>query len=137
MAVIGVGVDLVDVGSFAEQLDVPGSRFTSSAFTVGERTDAAGAPERLAARWAAKEAFVKAWAGSRLGRAAALPTWSPDAVEVALDAEGRPGLVLRGALADALADLHPGGVTAHVSLSHDGGVAAAVVVLDAAGEPAP
>ena len=53
MTVHGVGVDLVHVPSFADQLDQPGSEF-GDVFTPGERRDANGrstdAARHLAAR---------------------------------------------------------------------------------------
>ena len=68
----GVGVDVVGVTAFAAQLDEPGTRF-ARVFTPGERRTARGRgrsasqeAQSLAARWAAKEAVLKA-AGTGLG----------------------------------------------------------------------
>src|SRR5581483_12009915 len=61
--VVGVGLDVVDVASFAEQLALPGSRFAGF-FRTGERAEIAargGGVVHWAARWAAKEALIKAW----------------------------------------------------------------------------
>lgn len=127
-AVLGVGVDLVHVPSFAAQLDQAGSRFASTVFTAGERRDVAARgdhPRHWAARWAAREALVKAWSAALYG---APPVVGEEEalrlVEVACDAWGRPRLVLHGAVRDALPD-----VRAHLSLSHDGDHAIAFVVL--------
>lgn len=142
MSVVGIGLDVVDVHAFAQQLAVPGTRFTVAAFRASERADVGpiGAPgavepaaaRRLAARFAAKEAFVKAWSSSRYGRTPALGEWAPSEVEVVGDVHGRPSLALHGAIASAVHTLLGERWTAHLSLSHDGPVAAAVVVLEAA-----
>ena len=63
MSIVGVGIDLVSITDFAEQVDQPGTVFAET-FTPGERRDAAdkssSAARHLAARWAAKEAVIKA-----------------------------------------------------------------------------
>lgn len=130
-AVLGVGVDLVHVPSFVAQLGQPGTRF-AEVFTPGERRDAAersavhgGGPGRhLAARWAAKEAFVKAWSAMLFGEP---PVTGDDAlrqVEVVCDAWGRPRLRLLGDVAGLLPDVRP-----HLSLTHDGDHALAYLLL--------
>lgn len=136
MTILGVGVDLVHVPSFADQLELPGSRF-AGVFTPGERRDARdrdpslrGGPARhLAARWAAKEAVVKAWSDSLHGSP---PVTGDDVwhlVEVVTDAWGRPRIRLHGEVAGLLrGDLH-------VSLSHDGDYATAYAVLSGPGQP--
>jgi len=142
MSVLGVGIDVVHVPDFAEQLATPGTRLLAEAFTAGERADVADRPgsdrsevERLAARYAAKEAFVKAWAGARFGCPPSLPTWAPREVEVVHDVHGRPALALRGEVAQVVRRQLGDGWRAHVSLSHDGPTAAAVVVLDGPDQP--
>ena len=76
MAIVGVGIDLVSIPDFAEQVDQPGTVFAET-FTPGERRDAAdkssSAARHLAARWAAKEAVIKAWSGSRFSKRPVLP----------------------------------------------------------------
>jgi len=58
-SVIGVGIDAVDVARFARVLGRrPG--FEERVFTLLERSTCGGAPGRLAARFAAKEATMKA-----------------------------------------------------------------------------
>lgn len=138
MSVLGTGIDVVDVEAFRVQLADPASGFVASTFTGDEQRDAqrpAGDPAaRLAARFAAKEAFVKAWSGARLGRPPAVPVVDAREIEVRLDPWGRPSLLLRGAVRHALLELGTDGEppVAHVSLSHDGAVATAVVVLSTA-----
>ncbi|MGB3698630.1 MAG: holo-ACP synthase [Gordonia sp. (in: high G+C Gram-positive bacteria)] len=128
MTVVGVGIDLVSVPDFAEQLRTPGSSFGAT-FTVGERRDAAertGDDARhLAARWAAREAVIKAWSSSRFGAAPLLPESAVHDVEVQTDNHGRPRIRLHGDIAQALA-----GLDIHVSLTHDGDMAAAVAILE-------
>jgi holo-[acyl-carrier protein] synthase len=74
----------------------------------------------LAARFAAKEALAKA-----MGAPAGLH-WVD--CEVTTDATGRPSLVWSGSVAARATEL--GVLQAHVSLSHDAGIASAVVVLE-------
>ncbi|WIK64413.1 holo-ACP synthase [Gleimia hominis] len=67
--VLGHGIDLVFVPDFAEQLHQPGSVF-AKVFTDREWGRAQRRPDpvaSLAARWAAKEAVVKAWSSALFG----------------------------------------------------------------------
>jgi holo-[acyl-carrier protein] synthase len=148
--ILGLGLDVVDVEAFAAQLADPASGFVEATFRPGERrrgaapgpsgtagraAGAAGAPrwaQHLAGRFAAKEALVKAWSVARRGQPPALAQVDLRDVEVVDDGFGRPGLRLHGPVRAAVAGLAPGAtVTAHVSISHDGPTAAAVVILEA------
>ena len=125
-SVVGVGVDLVHVPSFVDQLALPGTRF-ERAFTPGERADArdsADADASLAARWAAKEATIKAWSASLFGSPPVVDEHVHRWIEVVRDAWDRPSLRLHGHVADHLA-----GHALAVSLSHDADYATAYVVL--------
>jgi holo-[acyl-carrier protein] synthase len=120
--IIGVGIDVVPVERFAESLvRTPGLR--DRLFTEAEQHTPSGAArtgESLAARFAAKEALAKA-----LGAPGDL-RWHD--AEVTVGAHGRPHLEVRGTVAGRAAQL---GVTGwHISLSHDGGIASAVVVAE-------
>lgn len=130
MGVAGVGFDLVAVTEFEEQLGRPGTTMLTS-FTPGERRDAntrSSRPGRhFAARWAAKEALIKAWSASLFGHPPVLPEGIHRDIEVVSDAWGRPGIRLHGAVAEHLA-----GMSIHVSLTHDGDMAGAFVVLEEA-----
>lgn len=126
-----VGIDLVAVAEFGAQLSV-GSAFAERTFTAGELRDAAGpagAAQHLAARFAAKEAFVKAFSAARPGHAPVLAHMDWREVEVRSDGWGRPLLRLHGELADAVRSAL-GPVRLHVSLTHEPAMAAAVVVLE-------
>ena len=122
-----IGVDLVDVPGFAEQVGDTASGFVAHTFTPGEQRAAKGDPRRLAARFAAKEAFVKAWSSSRYGQPPLLAAIDLREIEVVDDGHGRPGLRLHGAVADAA-----GPLATHLSMSHDGAAAIAFVMLERA-----
>ena len=115
--IIGVGIDVCDVDRFAEAITRrPGLVARLFTEAEGERPIAS-----LAARFAAKEALAKA-----LGAPSGL-AWRD--AEVITDDHGRPSLLMRGTVAERAAEL--GVVTVHVSLSHDAGIASAVVVCEA------
>jgi holo-[acyl-carrier protein] synthase len=125
---VGVGIDAVDVQRFRRLLDRrPG--FAGRFFTAGERADADRGPdpaESLAARFAAKEAVMKAL-GTGLGG------FALSDVEVQrAGGEGptrnAPSLVLHGGAA-LLADARGAGPF-HLSLTHTADVAIAFVVAE-------
>ena len=140
MTTLAVGLDIVTTTTFADQLADRASAFVDATFTAREQRDAR-APEairvqRLAARFAAKEAFVKAWSGARAGRPPQLETIDLREIEVVDDGHGRPALRLHGEVARALEQLAAelgvaAALRAHLSLSHDPPTAAAVVLLSA------
>ena len=129
MTVVGIGVDLVHVPTFADQLDTPGTRFVT-AFSPGERSDVRDRPSdparHLAARWAAKEAVIKAWSASLFGSPPVMDEHVHHLIEVVTDAWGRPRVRLHGEVAE-----HLDGHALEVSLSHDGDYAIAYVILTA------
>ena len=114
--IIGLGTDLVEIARLEAALErTPTLR--ERVFTPAEATLPS---ESLAARFAAKEALAKA-----LGAPGDL-LWHD--AEVTVGEHGRPHLEVRGSVAGRAAQL---GVSAwHVSLSHDGGIASAVVVAE-------
>ncbi|MBC8291592.1 MAG: holo-ACP synthase [Proteobacteria bacterium] len=131
MALLGTGVDLVDV----ERLRVilangrRGERFKQRVFTPGERSysDGCSCPEQAyAARFAAKEALLKAL-GSCGGPAWGFP-WQD--IDVVHSPAGAPCLQLSGRVAQVARDLGVGSV--HLSLAHERAMAVATVVLEAA-----
>ena len=116
MAVVGVGIDVVDVARFLATLErAPGLR--ERLFTEPER-DMPGAS--LAARFAAKEAIANA-----LG---APGDQHRHDCTVRRVIGGPPEVEVTGTVAARAADL---GVTRfHVSISHDAGIASAMVVAE-------
>ena len=121
MAVVGLGLDVCSVERLKRILEGPrGDRFIGRVFTDAEqalcraRADSAAA---FAGRFAAKEALVKALGAPKGVR------WRD--MEVSR-ADGAPFFKLSGV---AEAELRRRGWTAMLSLTHDAGVAAAVVVL--------
>ena len=118
--IAGVGVDAVDVGRFGAVLDRRPTVATRL-FTAAERRDGAGDVQRLAARFAAKEATMKAL-GSGIGAIA----WHD--VEVVRAKSGAPSLVLTSSAAAAA---RRRGVSHwHVSLTHTTAVAVAMLVAE-------
>ncbi|MCW2764045.1 MAG: acpS [Nocardioides sp.] len=116
MAVIGVGIDVVDIQRFGESLDrTPSLR--DRLFTADEATRPLAS---LAARFAAKEAMAKA-----LGAPTGM-SWHD--AEVISEGSGRPLLTIRGSVLARADEL--GVRSVHLSLSHDAGIASAVVVLE-------
>jgi holo-[acyl-carrier protein] synthase len=125
----GIGTDIVEVGRLERESARQGAGFLSGLFTAGEIDYCEGRRRRFesyAARFAAKEAFLKALGtGGRDGI-----SWQE--IEVVRDARGRPGLVLTG---HALEAVRLRGVsTVFVSLSHSRELATAVAVLEGNGE---
>lgn len=118
---IGIGVDLVELDRFRRAL-ARTPTLADRLFTEGELAYAAqrdDPTERLAVRFAAKEAVMKAM-GVGLG---AFPLHE---VEVVRADSGQPSLALRGAAADVAADC---GVTRWLlTLTHTERVAQAIAV---------
>ena len=120
--IIGVGVDLVDVPRFERTLERT-PRLVERLFAVGERSLR---PRSLAARYAAKEALIKALGGSDGVH------WTD--IEVTSEASGKPVFVFSGTTAEVLAERGITGV--HLSLTHDAGLAIAYVVVESDGSVA-
>jgi len=116
--IVGLGIDVVAIDRFIEALDSPG--FLERVFTPAERRIGHAS---LAARWAAKEALAKA-----LGAPGGL-SWQD--AEVTRADDGAPILTITGTVAARAAEL---GVTRiFLSMSHDAGVASAIVVAEGDG----
>lgn len=114
--IIGVGIDVVDVARFLQTLERT-PRLRARLFTEDEQRLQ---PASLAARFAAKEALAKA-----LGAPVGL-RWRD--AEVHRGTDGRPHLRMQGTVAARAESL--GARRTHVSLSHDAGIASAVVVVE-------
>ena len=116
MTIVGVGIDVVDVARF-ERVLARTPRLADRLFTPDERARPIAS---LAARFAAKEAVAKA-----LGAPGGL-RWRD--AEVVSGERGRPRLRVHGGVAE---EAEAQGIrTWHLSLSHDGGLATAVVVAE-------
>jgi len=124
--VIGLGIDMVDVSRLEEALARHPERATDRLFTLEELADCKGRPNSaqcLAGRFAAKEAFLKALGtGMRDGI-----SWRH--ISVRNGPMGQPELVATHVAAEKLSELK--GTAVHVSITHDAGIAAAVVVIEA------
>ncbi|HLU27375.1 MAG TPA: holo-ACP synthase [Glycomyces sp.] len=122
--IVAVGIDVVAVDRFERVLERTPT-VAEKLFTEAERSTPDGRRRRtesLAARFAAKEAVAKA-----LGAPGGMH-WAD--CEVLSSADGRPSLAITGTVAEAAAQR---GVSRwHVSLSHDGGIATAVVIAETA-----
>ena len=125
VGVLETGVDLVEIPRVERLVRRYGERFRARVYTDQEWTDCAGRAESLAARFAAKEATIKA-----LGSPAALHE-----IEVVRRPGSRPRIRLRGRAARVARELGVRQLT--LSLSHGQEHAVAVVVLVRAGDPPP
>jgi holo-[acyl-carrier protein] synthase len=120
--IIGVGLDVCSIERMRRALERHGDRFFSRICSESERQDLAGRDiaTALAGRFAVKEAFAKALDGA--------PGVGWHEVEVRRTESGRPRLELRG---NALGLARTNGVERwHVTITHDAGIAAAVVILE-------
>jgi holo-[acyl-carrier protein] synthase len=116
---VRVGADVVSVGAIEASVNEFGERFIRRVFSSHEIESANGSPERLAARFAAKEAAIKAFDLAEIG-----VDWRN--IEVRSDTNGRPTLCLYGNVARRASEL--GTLHTAVSLSHEGNAAFALVV---------
>lgn len=114
--IIGIGVDTVDIARFERQLErTPALR--SRLFTAAERELST---QSLAARFAAKEALIKAIGGSgSLG-------WHD--IEIVRSEDRDPSFADTAELSRELAVR--GATRSHLSFTHDAGVATAFVILE-------
>lgn len=114
--IIGVGIDVVDIARFERTLE----RTPAMRERLFVESESAGLMRSLAARFAAKEAFAKA-----LGAPVGL-RWHDATVRSGPD--GRPHLDYTGSVAARVTEL---GITSvHLSLSHDAGIASALVICE-------
>jgi holo-[acyl-carrier protein] synthase len=114
--IVGIGVDLVDIARFEKTIERT-PRLLERLFTPSERLRA---PRSLAARYAAKEALIKALGGSDGVH------WTE--IEITPEASGRPWFTLTGSTAAVLVER---GITSvHLSMSHDAGFATAYVIAE-------
>ena len=130
--ILGIGTDIISVQRVAELCDKHGRHFMDRVFTPGEQEAAGkgpGAAQKLAARFAAKEAVMKAL-GTGWTRGVTFRQ-----IEVVREASGRPTIRLSGE-AEAIARAM-GATAVHLSLSHEREHAVAFVVMEGASPPDP
>jgi holo-[acyl-carrier protein] synthase len=123
--ILGIGVDLAEASRFERMLVEYGSRFAERILASSERSayrQSARPIWFLANRFAAKEALSKA-----LGTGLRFPV-TLHAISVESDAAGKPEFRFHGALPGYLAER--GVVRCHLSLSHEGNLACAMVVVE-------
>ncbi|HEY0462217.1 MAG TPA: holo-ACP synthase [Pyrinomonadaceae bacterium] len=124
--IVSIGIDIVEVYRIAETIQRT-PRFVERVFTAKERVycDAKGAAsaQSYAARFAAKEAFLKALKTGWRGRI----TWQD--MEILNDSQGVPAMEIKGEARILLENL--GANKIHLSLSHTTDHAVAQVILEA------
>lgn len=123
--IVGTGVDIAEIARFQRFVEDGNEPLLRRLFTQGERAycePKRNCAQHYALRFAAKEAFVKALGtGLRDGI-----TWLD--MEVVNDPLGKPSLHLTGRAAELCSQR---GITVcHLALSHDAGMALAMVVLE-------
>jgi holo-[acyl-carrier protein] synthase len=123
--IVSIGIDIVEVYRISETISRT-PRFVERVFTISERTyceaKGAAAPQSFAARFAAKEACLKAlqtgWRGGI--------TWHD--IEIISNDNGVPSLEIQGEAKKILENL--GANRVHLSMSHTTDHAIAQVVLE-------
>lgn len=121
--IIGIGIDLCDIARVAESIKNPTflSRYFSADESVYILSRGAGSAASAAGCFAAKEAFLKAIGTGLNG----VPLKD---VAVTHDSLGAPRYCITGAAEERFRRL--GGAKLHLSLTHDGGMAAAVAIIE-------
>ena len=125
MPVRGIGIDVCKVERISESLQRFGERMERRLFTPDELAYCRGFKDpmpHLAARFAAKEAASKALGTGMSGGVG----WTQ--IEVVQPGGRKPTLRLTGAALERFTAM--GATASHVSLSHDGGLGVACVVLE-------
>jgi holo-[acyl-carrier protein] synthase len=123
--IVGTGIDIAEVDRIAQTIARFGGRFKERVFTADEIRyceSKANKTERYAARFAAKEAAMKA-IGTGWSRGV---TWRD--FEVKRLPGGRPTIVFHGKAGEIFAKL--GGVRAHLSITHTVDSAMAYVIIE-------
>jgi holo-[acyl-carrier protein] synthase len=116
---ISVGVDIIEISRVAATVDRFGDRFLQRIFTAGEIAYCRGRAPQLAARFAAKEAVMKA-----LGTGTRGVGWQE--VEVTRKRTGEPGIELHGRAAERAKKLGIDRIALSISHSREYAVASVV-----------
>ena len=109
-----IGIDMLEVARLEKAMARSGDGFLKKAFTTRELRLAGGDAERLAGRWAAKEAIIKCFDGTGM----CLPRRK---IEVLSAPSGAPVARLIGAAP---------GTSVQVTITHHGGMAVAAAELE-------
>ena len=123
--IVGIGVDIVDVGRVKDLLERYRERFVRRVFTEAEARYAGRSvreAERLAGRFAVKEAVLKAFG---TGKSQGI-LWRD--VETVRGAMGKPEVKLYNKANNYMKKIK--GKRIHVSITHDGGKAVAFVIIE-------
>ena len=121
--ILGVGIDIVEIKEIDESIQ--SEAFTRKVFTSPETQSVEryrNRAEHLAGKFAVKEAFMKA-----IGAGIRQEIWFTQ-IEVLNDESGKPQVQVKGEAEKRLEEL--GAERIHVSISHSGGMAVAVVILE-------
>ena len=110
-----IGVDTLGIERMALALRRSGESFLAKSFTAGEIEYCGGVAEKLAGRWAAKEAVIKCFDGTGI-------CFPRRRIEILPAESGAPRVNLLGG------DAH--GAAVQVSITHQAGIAIATAVLD-------
>jgi holo-[acyl-carrier protein] synthase len=127
LGIVGIGIDVVDIARVQKLLDRYGARFLTRVFTEAEARyamESATPAERLAGRFAVKEAVLKAFG---TGKSQGI-LWRD--VETVRGPRGKPVVHLHGQAVRWAK--WKGGGTIHVSIAHDAGKAMGFVILESA-----
>lgn len=118
--ILGIGTDICAVSRIEKAMENP--RFTERIFSPGEREHiAARGAQTAAGLFAAKEAVAKALGTGFQG-------FCPWDIEIVWDETGRPLPLLKKGALDRFRRM--GGESAHLSISHDGGMAVAFAIIE-------
>ena len=121
--ILGIGIDLVVINEIEESIQ--SESFVHKVFTPAEMQAVEryrNKAEHLAGKFAVKEAFMKA-----IGAGIRQEVWFTQ-IEVLSDESGKPQVQVRGEAGKRLEAV--GAKQVHVSISHAGGMAVAVVILE-------
>ena len=121
--ILGIGIDISDIDKIAKSID--SEAFQRKAFTSAELKSCGeikNSAECFAGKFAAKEALMKA-----LGVGIRQEVWFTQ-IEVLNDESGKPYINVSGEAERRLQQ--SGAKHVHVSISHSGGMAVAVVILE-------
>ena len=130
--ILGIGTDIAKTEFWHKALNDPSTSVIQGTFTSSElsycKSGAVHPAQRLASRFAAKEAFIKALGSARVGRPPLQSQIPLIDIEVIIDEWGRPAIELHGLAQDLAHALKLGPIW--VSLSHEDEFATATVILE-------